>query len=133
MTGRNRSISLILFIIFLIPDIHTSTWRIPATEVKHKLKENSQPGQIIGIVTGLSSQKSVTNALGAPSQFFQLDPITRELSLKTEIDAEKLCALATRRDDDKGRSLKFMRQNSMPFMLLIFEILCNNIMRLYNL
>ncbi|KAM3182894.1 hypothetical protein ACTXT7_011433 [Hymenolepis weldensis] len=102
MTGQNRFVSLILLILFQMPDIQGSTWRIPATEVKYRLPENSPPGQILGTVAGPSPQKGVTNALGAPSQFFQLDPITSELSLKAEIDAEKLCALTTKRDDEKG-------------------------------
>lgn len=123
MTMRIRQISLILLVMFSIPDIQASTWRIPATEVKYRLAENSPPGHILGIVVGTTPQKSVTNALGAPSQFFHLDPLTSELSSKTEIDAEKLCALATRREDEKGRSLKFMRQCPMHPMLLKIYIL----------
>lgn len=124
MTRRNRFVSLILLILFLMPGIQASTWRIPATEVKYRLAENSPPGQILGTVAGPSPQKGVTNALGAPSRFFQLDPITSELSLKAEIDAEKLCALTTKRDDEKGGSLKFMRQYSMSLTRLIFIFLC---------
>ncbi|KAM7532960.1 hypothetical protein Aperf_G00000126853 [Anoplocephala perfoliata] len=102
MAMRFRQISLIFFIMLSIPDIQASTWRIPATEVKYRIAENSPPGHILGVVVGTIPQKSVTNALGAPSQFFHLDPVTSELSLKTEIDAEKLCALASRREDEKG-------------------------------
>ncbi|EUB61026.1 Protocadherin gamma-A4 [Echinococcus granulosus] len=85
-----------------LPIALSSSWRIPATEVKYRFSENSPPGQILGNVAGSAPQKSVTYAFGAPSQLFHLDPVTSELSLKAEIDAEKLCGLATWRDDEKG-------------------------------
>ncbi|VDD81788.1 unnamed protein product [Mesocestoides corti] len=91
---------LIVLACFRCPSPHG--WRIPATEVRYKLAENSPPGHFLGAVAGSSPQKGVTNSFGAPSQLFQLDPLTSELYLKSEIDAEKLCALATRREDEKG-------------------------------
>lgn len=105
MNWRNRTVLLVLLLLYSISDISGSTWRIPATEVKYQIAENSPPGQILGIVSGSSVQKSVTNSLGAPSQFFHLDPDSSELTLKSEMDAEKMCALATRRDDEKSRCL----------------------------
>lgn len=90
-----------------LPIALASSWRIPATEVKYRLEENRPPGHVLGIVASSAPQKSAINAFGAPSQLFHLDPITSELSLKAEIDAEKLCNLASWRDDKKGGWWRF--------------------------
>lgn len=83
--------------------IAAGAWRIPASEVNYRLDENSHPGTVLGIVAGSAPQSSVTYSFGAPSQLFRLDNVTSELSLKSELDAEKLCALATRREDEGRR------------------------------
>lgn len=75
-----------------------SVWRIPETEVKYEVAENSPIGHTLGIVAGPAPQSSVNYAFGAPSPLFELDASTSTLSLKAELDAERLCAIATRRE-----------------------------------
>ena len=91
-----------IYLLFYLPILLATSWRIPATDVRYKLAENSPKGHLLGTVAGPAPQNGFRNAFGAPSQLFHLDPTTSELSVKAEIDAEKLCALATRRDDEQG-------------------------------
>lgn len=101
MNLRNLLFNFICLLTCL-PNLFASSWRIPATELKFKLPENSPVGHILGNAAGPALQNGITNAFGAPSQLFHLNSVTSELSVKAEIDAEKLCALAMRREDEQG-------------------------------
>lgn len=94
---RMRGIRLLL--VLCLHHTFAQAWRIPASSVKYQILEGSPVGSVLGVVSEQNSNKGLSFSFGAPSQLFHVHMLTSELTLKAELDAEKLCALANRRGE----------------------------------
>ncbi|VDN10765.1 unnamed protein product, partial [Dibothriocephalus latus] len=59
---------------------------------------------MLGFVNENRHWTGVSYQFGAPSQLFQVDQVTSELVSIAELDAEKLCALASRKEPDSSQN-----------------------------
>ncbi|VDL92071.1 unnamed protein product [Schistocephalus solidus] len=93
-----------ILIIVAMLAVSTHALRITSASVRYQIPENSPVGTMLGFVTENRLWNGVNYQFGAPSQLFQVDPITSELLSIAELDAEKLCALANHKESDASQN-----------------------------